>query len=67
MSNSFRTELDGAGQRDRAGDAARPRDVAKEVTVAGAGECLEIWERDASTAKSAALDTSMPELTELFG
>jgi len=67
MSNSFRSELDSAGRVIVPERLRTHASIAKEVTVAGAGECLEIWERGAWAAKSAALDTSMPELTELFG
>ncbi len=61
--NSFDVELDGAGRvmvppalMDHAG-------LRKEVVVTGAGESLELWDRDAWLDYNAALSADVTEIT----
>jgi MraZ protein len=67
MANSFDTELDGAGRvmippilLERAG-------LDREVVVAGAGSCLEIWDRTAYREMDERTLAELPELTARFG
>ena len=43
----------------------RMRGSAKEVTLVGAGECIEIWDREAWSAKAGELDTAVPNITAI--
>ena len=68
FANAMEVELDGAGRvmlparfMEHAGIASR------EVVVAGAGECLELWDRAAWETYDADLTQRAPDLTASLG
>jgi MraZ protein len=65
--NSWDLELDGSGRV-----MLDPRVIAyagldREVVVAGAGDCLEIWDRRTHQELNERLLAELPEFTERFG
>ena len=41
--------------------------IDREVVSAGAGDCLEVWDRAAWTDYNAALSDELPDITASFG
>jgi MraZ protein len=65
--NSFAADLDTAGRVLVPQPLLEHAEIAKEVTIVGAGECMEIWNRAAWSAKTAQLVTSVRDITEILG
>jgi MraZ protein len=65
--NSMDTELDAAGRVMLPAFLLEHADLAKEVVVTGAGECLEVWDRGDWGDYNAALSTELPDITAAFG
>ena len=65
--NSLDTELDAAGRVMVPSFLMEHADLAKEVVVTGAGECLEVWDRAEWGDYNAALSTELPDITAAFG
>ena len=61
------TELDAAGRVMLPAFLLEHADLAKEVVVTGAGECLEVWDRGDWGDYNAALSAELPDITAAFG
>ena len=64
---SFDTELDAANRVMIPGNLMDYAGLAKEVTVTGSGECLEVWDRARHKANAEQLLTEIPDLTASLG
>lgn len=65
--NSLDTELDAAGRVMLPSFLIDHADLAKDVVVTGAGECLEVWDRSEWGDYNNALSTELPDITAGFG
>jgi MraZ protein len=65
--NSMDTELDAAGRVMVPGFLLEHGDLRKDVVVTGAGDCLEIWGRDAWADYNEALSDELPDIAAGFG
>jgi MraZ protein len=65
--NSFDTDLDSAGRVMVPAFLLEHAALRKEVVVAGASECLEVWDRAAWADYNAALSDELPDITAAFG
>ena len=65
--NSLDTELDAAGRVMVPGFLLEHADLEKEVVVTGAGDCLEVWARDAWADYNEALSNELPDIAAGFG
>ena len=65
--NSFDTELDSAGRVMVPAFLLEHGQLRKEVVVTGAGDCLEVWDREAWGAYNASLSDELPDTTAAFG
>ncbi len=65
--NSLDTELDAAGRVMLPAFLLEHADLAKDVVVTGAGDCLEVWDRAEWGDYNAALSTELPDITAAFG
>jgi len=65
--NSLDVELDAAGRVMIPGFLQEHAGLRKEVVVTGAGECLEVWDRDAWGDYNRALSEELPEITAAIG
>ena len=61
------TELDGAGRLTLSSDLLGHAGIDREVVIAGAGDCLELWDRSAWEAYDRALSQRAPDLTAALG
>jgi MraZ protein len=61
------TELDGAGRVVLSAELLGHAGIEREVVIAGAGDCLELWERSAWQAYEVALASRESELTRSLG
>ena len=61
--NALDTELDSAGRVMVPGFLLDHAGLSKEVVVAGAGECLEVWDRRAWGSYKDDLTTRVPDIT----
>jgi len=68
FANAMEVELDGAGRIGLPGRFMEAAGIAsREVVVAGAGECLELWDRTAWETYDADLTQRAPDLTASLG
>ena len=65
--NSLDTELDSAGRVMVPGFLLEHGELRKEVVVTGAGDCLEVWARDAWADYNEALSNELPDIAAGFG
>ena len=65
--NSLDTELDSAGRVMLPSFLIDHADLAKDVVVTGASECLEVWDRSEWGDYNNALSTELPDITAGFG
>ncbi len=65
--NAFDTELDGAGRVMITPRVLERAALQREVVVAGAGTCLEIWDRQTYRDMDERTLAELPELTARFG
>ena len=65
--NSLDTELDAAGRVMVPGFLLDHAALRKEVVVTGAGDCLEVWGRDAWADYNEALSNELPDIAAGFG
>jgi MraZ protein len=65
--NSFDTELDSAGRVMVPGFLLEHGELAKDVVVTGAGDCLEVWGRAAWADYNEALSNELPDIAAGFG
>ena len=61
------TELDGAGRITLSADHLGHAGIDREVVIAGAGDCLELWDRSSWEAYESQLASREPELTRSLG
>jgi MraZ protein len=67
FNNSFDTELDSANRLMIPSTLMRYAELAKDVVVAGSGECLELWNRDAYDAYQDGVMTRIPDIAAGLG
>ena len=68
FANAMEAELDGAGRIMLPGRFMEAAGISsREVVVAGAGECLELWDRTAWETYDADLTQRAPDLTASLG
>jgi MraZ protein len=65
--NSLDTELDAAGRVMVPGFLLDHAGLRKDVVVTGAGDCLEVWGRDAWADYNEALSNELPDIAAGFG
>ena len=65
--NAFDAELDGAGRVKLEAPLIAHANLGKEVVVAGAGPCLEVWDRRAFHDHDRQLTDDIPDLTASLG
>ena len=65
--NSIDTELDAAGRVMVPGFLLEHGGLKKDVVVTGAGDCLEVWDRESWADYNAALSSELPDITAAFG
>src|SRR3954470_4200423 len=65
--NSIDTELDSAGRVMVPGFLLEHGRLEKDVVVTGAGDCLEVWGRDAWANYNEALSNELPDIAAGFG
>ena len=65
--NSLDADLDAAGRVMVPGFLLEHAGLRKEVVVTGAGDCLEVWDRESWAAYNRALSDELPEITAAFG
>lgn len=65
--NAWDTELDGAGRVMLNPKVLEHTGIERELVVAGAGDCLEIWDRKTHQELDERTRSELPELTERFG
>jgi MraZ protein len=65
--NAMDTELDSAGRVMLPARFLEHAGITREVIVTGAGDCLELWDRDAWEAYDAELTAKAPDLTASLG
>jgi MraZ protein len=65
--NSLDTDLDAAGRVMVPGFLLEHAGLRKEVVVTGAGDCLEVWDREAWADYNRALSDELPDITAAFG
>jgi MraZ protein len=65
--NSLDTDLDAAGRVMVPGFLLEHGGLRKEVVVTGAGDCLEVWDREAWADYNRALSAELPDITAAFG
>jgi MraZ protein len=61
------TELDGAGRITLAADLLSHAGIDREAVIAGAGDCLEVWDRSAWQDYYSDLSSRESELTRALG
>jgi MraZ protein len=66
-SRAMDTELDGAGRVTLSGDLLGHAAIDREVVIAGAGDCLELWDHSAWQAYESDLASRESELTRSLG
>lgn len=66
-SRAMDTELDGAGRVTLSGDLLAHAGIDREAVIAGAGDCLELWDRSAWQAYESELAARESELTRSLG
>src|SRR5205823_4686784 len=67
FANSLDTELDGANRVMIPTNLIEYAGLSKDVTVIGAGQCLEVFDRAAYEAYSKGVVTRVPEITASLG
>ena len=65
--NSFEVELDSAGRVTLPGRLLARAGIEKEVVVIGAGDHLEVWDRERWSEKEDALDSKIEGVIESLG
>jgi MraZ protein len=65
--NSQDTELDSAGRIGMPAFLAEHAGLGKEVVVTGAGDCLQVWDREAWAEFNAQLPADIDEITARLG
>lgn len=65
--NSFDTELDAAGRLQLPPFLLEHAGLRREVVVTGAGDALEVWDRDTWSAYNAELASAVDEITASLG
>jgi transcriptional regulator MraZ len=65
--NSIDIDLDSAGRVMVPGFLLEHAHLRKEVVITGAGDCLEVWDRQAWAAYNRALSDELPDITARFG
>ena len=67
FNNSFDVDLDSANRLMIPAPLMRYAELAKDVVVAGSGECLELWNRDAYDAYQDGVMTRIPDIAAGLG
>ncbi len=67
FNNSFDVELDSANRLMIPANLMRYADLAKDVVVAGSGECIELWNRDAYDAYQDGVMNRIPDIAAGLG
>jgi MraZ protein len=65
--NAHDTELDSAGRVMLPSFLVEHAGLVKDVVVTGAGECLEVWDRDAWNEYNASLIEQVPDIAASLG
>lgn len=65
--NAFDTELDSAGRVMVPGFLIEHGGLRKDVVVTGAGDCLEVWDREAWAAYNDDLSARVPDISASLG
>ena len=67
FNNSFDVELDSANRLMIPATLLRYAELAKEVVVAGSGECLEVWNRESYDSYQDGVMTRIPDIAAGLG